>query len=119
MDKQGQGLSLNVIIIAAIALVVMVVLITIFIGKTGDFAGKVGEEANSELLGMKPIYGTCHPSATSEIGFKAEYVQAGLLDNEQEQMIKKAESKSSFKQEIERCRNIDEKTSCEEECSWS
>jgi len=119
MNKQGQGLSLNVIIIAAIALVVMVILITIFVGKTGDFAGKVGEEADSELLGMKPIYGTCHPSATAEVSFKTSFVQAGLLDDEQQQMINKAEAKSNFKQEIERCRNIAEKDNCLDGCSWS
>lgn len=37
MMKKGQGISLNVVIIAAIALIVMVVLIMVFTGKIGTF----------------------------------------------------------------------------------
>jgi len=36
--KRGQGLSMNVIIIAAISLLVLVVLAVIFIGRSGTFA---------------------------------------------------------------------------------
>jgi flagellar basal body-associated protein FliL len=39
MSKKAQGLSMNVIIIAAIALLVLVVLVAIFTGKMGDFTG--------------------------------------------------------------------------------
>lgn len=35
-NKKGQGLSMNVIIIAALALIVMVVLTVVFMGKMGD-----------------------------------------------------------------------------------
>jgi hypothetical protein len=35
MPKKGQGMSMNVIIIAALALIVMVVLIVIFMGRMG------------------------------------------------------------------------------------
>lgn len=37
MNKKGQGLSLNVIIIAVLALLVLVVLSVIFIGRLGVF----------------------------------------------------------------------------------
>ncbi len=119
MNKQGQGLSLNVIIIAAIALVVMVVLIAIFIGKTGGLAEKISEEADAELYAMAPTYGVCEPSVTSEISFKTNYGLAMALESVQEQMVKKAEAKEEFKKEIERCRSLGEKTSCEgSDCSW-
>jgi len=37
MDKKAQGISINTIIIAAIALIVLVVLIAIFTGRLGGF----------------------------------------------------------------------------------
>ena len=40
-DKKGQGLSLNVIIIAAIVLIVLVVLWAIFTGRMGTFTKEV------------------------------------------------------------------------------
>ena len=44
MKKKGQGLSMNVIIIAAIGLVIMVVLIAIFTGRIGGFGQKLAKE---------------------------------------------------------------------------
>ena len=41
--KKAQGISLNVIIIAAIALLVLVVLSVIFLGRTGMFARKTAD----------------------------------------------------------------------------
>jgi len=38
MQRKGQGISINVIIIAAIALLVLVVLSVIFIGRSGIFS---------------------------------------------------------------------------------
>lgn len=37
MDKKGQGLSINTIVVAAIAVVILVVIILIFTGKIGVF----------------------------------------------------------------------------------
>ena len=39
--KKGQGLSLNVIIIAAIALIVLVVLVAIFTGRMGEWTAGI------------------------------------------------------------------------------
>jgi len=44
--KRGQGLSLNVIIISAIALIVLVVLVMIFTGRMGVFTGGINKCAN-------------------------------------------------------------------------
>jgi len=41
INKKAQGISLNVIVIAAIALLVMVVLILVFTGKIGNFTSNV------------------------------------------------------------------------------
>ena len=46
MDKKAQGISINVIIVAAIALLVLVILSVIFIGKLGIFSTKVGDCEN-------------------------------------------------------------------------
>ena len=43
MSKKAQGISINTIIIAAIALVVLVVLVAIFTGRLGLFGQKVAE----------------------------------------------------------------------------
>ena len=43
MSKKAQGLSINVIIVAAIALIVLVVLVAIFTGRLGIFTQKVAE----------------------------------------------------------------------------
>ena len=41
--KKAQGLSMNVIIIAALALLVLVVLSVVFIGKTGKWGADIGK----------------------------------------------------------------------------
>jgi len=41
MNKKSQGLSVNTIIIAAIALIVLVVLIAIFTGRFGSFSENI------------------------------------------------------------------------------
>lgn len=43
MSKKAQGLSMNVIIIAAIALLVLVILAVIFIGRMGKTAKSIDE----------------------------------------------------------------------------
>ncbi len=60
MKKKGQGISLNVIIIAAIALIVLVILILIFTGRIGLFTKEVSACTNSG--GVCIELGT-HPSA--------------------------------------------------------
>ena len=43
MNKKAQGISMNVIIIAAIALLVLVILSVIFIGRMGSFGRITGD----------------------------------------------------------------------------
>lgn len=45
--KKGQSMSMNTIIIAALALIVLVVLIVIFTGRINIFGSKSNEAANS------------------------------------------------------------------------
>jgi len=120
MKKKGQGLSLDVIIIAALALIVLVVLIVIFTGKAGQFKEKVGEEAKSELISMQAQYARCRPTAGKETSFLAEFTQAGTLDNEQDVRTAKEVAKQTFSGEISRCGNLNDETSCTSaECRWS
>jgi hypothetical protein len=46
MAKKAQGISMNVIIIAAIALLVLVILSVIFIGRMGSFGRETGNCAS-------------------------------------------------------------------------
>jgi hypothetical protein len=52
MAKKAQGISMNVIIIAAIALLVLVILSVVFIGRMGTFSG--------ETAGCASKGGTCY-----------------------------------------------------------
>jgi len=47
VSKKGQGLSLNVIIVAAIALIVLVVLVMIFTGRIGIFEKGLSKEGKT------------------------------------------------------------------------
>ena len=60
MNKRGQGLPINTIIVAAIALIVLVVLVAIFTGRLGGFSKGVAEtitcENSCKAFGMKSDY---------------------------------------------------------------
>jgi len=47
MSKKAQGISINVIIVAAIALIVLVVLVAIFAGRLGIFSERLGDVEKS------------------------------------------------------------------------
>ena len=57
--KKGQGLPLNVIIIAAIVLIVLVVLWAIFTGRMGKFSTGLEEQSNKECI--KDLSGKLQP----------------------------------------------------------
>lgn len=68
MAKKAQGMSMNVIIIAAIALLVLVILSVIFIGRMGGF----GEEtAGCATRGGTCYSGSC-PAGTTPFSAKCE-----------------------------------------------
>lgn len=48
LKRKAQGMSVNVIIVAAIALIVLVVLVAVFTGKFGQFVGGVDDATNCE-----------------------------------------------------------------------
>ena len=50
MNRKSQGLSINTIIIAAIALIVLVVLVAIFTGRLGLFSKGLGETTTCEQI---------------------------------------------------------------------
>lgn len=113
MDKKAQGLSLNVIIIAALALIVLVVLVVVFTGRIGLFEKGVSKEADTELVKMRITYGNCRPTGTAEIDFKNEF--AAAEDDEAAQEMAKA----AFADEISRCKGSRDEASCEAAgCKW-
>ena len=61
MAKKAQGISMNVIIVAAIALLVLVILSVIFIGRMGRFGRESG---GCEQQGGSCYEGAC-PSGTT------------------------------------------------------
>ncbi len=56
MNKKGQGISINVIIVAAVALLVLVVLSVIFLGRFGVFSQKT---VSCEGQGGSCVVGPC------------------------------------------------------------
>lgn len=113
--KKGQGLSLNVIIVAALALIVLVVLVVIFTQQTGQFQKGVSKEGKAELVKMKIFYGNCHPGEASENVFVSEFESAGSAE-------KRDEASSDFRDEIDRCKSFGaDRSTCEDQtgCVWS
>lgn len=113
--RKGQGLPINVIIVAALALIVLVVLVVIFTQQTGQFGQKVGEETKTELFKMRIFYGQCRPGTSFENAFMSQYDSAA---SEEERDI----ASSSFRDEIDRCKELGEsKDTCESGsgCVWS
>ncbi|MBS3126835.1 hypothetical protein J4228_01570 [Candidatus Woesearchaeota archaeon] len=119
-NNKGQGFSLNVIIVAVLALIILVVLALIFTGKIAIFQEGTGE-AKTELSTIKVAYGPCHPGASVESTFRSEYSAASKLENIQEVNTAKAEARNKLQDEIGRCNNFVDKTSCEADglCDWS
>ena len=75
--KKGQGISINVIIVAAIALLVLVILSVIFIGRIGTFSTAVGECENKG--------GTCVLSSEScPLDFPQKYAEWSCPDVDEE-----------------------------------
>ena len=114
-NKKGQGLSLNVIIVAALALIVLVVLIMVFTGRIAVFDQGLGDEGDTEMVKLRITYGDCQPGATLETTYKINYAKA-TDDNA------KALASAAFKDEISRCKGFsNDKGVCESNtgCKWS
>ncbi len=110
--KKGQGLSLNTIIIAALALIVLVVLVVVFTGRIGIFQEGVSREGQAELIKLKIQYGDCHPTATEEAGFTTRF-------NDAESVGAQELEEASFKDEIDRCDEFTDADSCTAAtCKW-
>jgi len=120
MDKKGQGLSLNVIIVAAIALVVLVVLISIFVGRFGIFQGQLGGEAKAEIQSMQAFYGDCHPNSVAESDLNNAYIAADKLTDTTQKDQAKAQAKAAFQNDVNRCKTYSDKASCDDDdhCAW-
>ncbi len=113
VQKRGQGLSLNVIIVAALALIVLVVLIMVFTGRIAIFEKGISKEGQAELIKMRIQYGDCHPSATVEANFDLEHSRGDSIES-------KEQAKVNFRGEVSRCNELTDKVNCGSAgCSWS
>lgn len=115
MNKKGQSMSVNVIIVAVLALVVLVVLVAMFISRVGFFEKGVSKESQTELAKMKISYGSCHPGQSLENIFSTSYGAAEIAED-------KDFAISNFRSEIERCKGFSQsKEDCEAEsgCAWN
>lgn len=111
VSKKGMDLSINVIIVAAIALVVLVVLLAIFLGKTGDWSIKSGKIGDTDLAMMKLKYGDCRPAQSAESNFLTKFGQATTEEA-------KDMARNEFSMVIDSCKVFTEKGSCSGSCIW-
>jgi len=113
MSKKGQTMSINVIIVAALALIVLVVLVVIFTGRTGSFVSGVEKSGDAQLVELKIGYGQCRPTASAEANFQTGYNSATSTEAK-ESIV------ANFKDEISRCKsNSVDKSNCESAgCKW-
>jgi hypothetical protein len=110
MSKRGQGLSLNVIIVAALALIVLVVIAVIFTSNLGDTEKKINEVSDDSQLRLEQLrigYGDCHPTASAEREFKSDF-----SSNEDS-------ATTTLNDEISRCSSLPQDECQSDDCSWS
>lgn len=84
MNKKAQGISLNVIIIAAIALIVLVVLVAIFTGRLGKLPSQLEEVSDAEVFRVQAMSTSrCVPSKQGIANIKAGLVgESELVANQ-------------------------------------
>lgn len=117
MNRKGQSLSLNVIIIAILALIVLVVLVAIFTGQIGQFQLGVSKTGEPELVQMRIQYGPCQPTTGNENAFLREFNQAG--GDEATKAGQQDAARSDFQQKIAACTHFTEQSSCTSNgCLW-
>jgi len=110
MQKKGQGLSLDVIIIAALALIVLVVLVVVFMGRSAVTEKGISKQGNAELVQYKALsYGDCHPGSGAEEAFVAATNQATTADE-------RDQAKADFESVIDSCKSS---ASTKEQCGSS
>ncbi|MBT4935371.1 hypothetical protein HOL21_04410 [Candidatus Woesearchaeota archaeon] len=111
-SKKGQGLSLNVIIVAAIALIVLVVLVVIFTAKSADFERGVSKEGQTEIAKIRISYGDCQPTGLSEQNFLRAYGSAETPEEQQEAI-------TDLETRVADCKANDQTSCLIAGCKWS
>lgn len=116
-NRKGQGLSLTVIIVAALALVVLVVLIAIFLGRMGSFGGEVSKPGTATLSTLQITYGSCQPGISDESAFLDSYKMA----EDTKDASVKDQAYSELKSRIKDCKaeSQDEANCISYGCTWS
>ena len=112
-SRKGAELSINVIIVAAIALIVLVILVAIFTGRIRIFQSEVGVKGDAELTAMRITYGTCGPTVVQEGAFTSEFGKATTDEA-------KDLAKTNFAAVISNCKGYNsDKSLCESaNCKW-
>jgi len=114
-NKKGQGLSLNVIIIAALALIVLVVLAVIFTSRAAETEGQLESVSGPTMLKLSTLkisYGECHPNTAREAQFLKDYEAAADADAEGGYV-------EGLKEDIANCKVLEE-DNCKatDYCAW-
>jgi hypothetical protein len=116
MDRKGQGLPLNTIIIAIIVLVVLVVLVAIFVGQIGGFEEDLDTEANLRAISLRASSSyDCVPNNAA--------VAAAVRDAAGTDSKLSPDEESSYEAnvgvKVNKCRNlIEEACNADGECQW-
>lgn len=84
MNKKAQGLSMNTIIIAALALIVLVVLTTIFVGRIGLWRQSTDECQNNAGICIDLEAGACEGQYERTVDYPCFKLDGGkkVVDDE-------------------------------------
>lgn len=108
-SKKAQGISINVIIVAAIALIVLVVLIAIFTGRLGIFAAGLSEtQAKADQQVLKFEFGSNCVPTTSALKEAFNKADDGAGDGEKDN--------NKLDSDIEKAQYQEEKTKLASDC---
>ncbi len=113
MNKKGQSMSVNVIIVAVLALIVLVVLAAIFMGRITIFEQGVNKAGQAKTAELRISYGQCRPNDARENAFGVEYSKADSPEAQEQAVI-------LYQDEITNCKYLSDRTACESSnCRWS
>ncbi len=85
MFKKGQGISINMVVVAAVALIVLVVVVLIFTGRLGIFTkgtAQVTDKTCNQYTGADGSPGIWLPGTTCPEGYAQKIFAADAPQNE-------------------------------------
>jgi hypothetical protein len=112
-NRKGQGLSLNVIILAVLAIVILVLLVVLVVNYLGKTQVTIGDMPPSLALMQAKDYKDCHPNSVAEKAYADQYNSAPSDEGKQQ-------ADNDFLGKIAECGKYTVQEDCPaSSCAWS